>query len=97
VALRGSQDDRDQVLALPLPELARLVLTDARERGQWNWRSWLLDARRVNPQDEALNDAFAEAWAFLLNHGLVVWDSTSLSADAFVISRAGQRFLGTPG
>ncbi|MET7949074.1 TIGR02391 family protein [Micromonospora sp. NPDC005324] len=83
----------DEIVALPLDELALLVLGDADRTGAWNWRSWLLEARQagVKRSDAAL--ALSEAWNWLESHGLIAWDLGSDTDKSFAISRKGRQLL----
>jgi uncharacterized protein (TIGR02391 family) len=83
----------DQLVALPLDELALVVLRDADRGGAWNWRSWLLEARHagVRRQDAVLT--LSEAWNWLDSHGLIVWDPSQDTEKSFAISRKGRQLL----
>lgn len=86
--------EADEVLALPLDELALRVLADFRDNAEWNWRNWLLSARQHGyPNRPDAVQALAEAWAWILNHGLVVTDIAQSSAEAVLVSRRGEAFL----
>lgn len=39
--------EADEVVVLPLDELALMVLRDAYDNKEWNWGNWLLAARQV--------------------------------------------------
>lgn len=85
----------DDVIGLPLDELALLVLRDAAAQGTWNWRNWLLSARRNYPQRPDALQALAEAWSWLHTHGLISWSFNQDSDAAFSISRHGHQVLET--
>lgn len=84
----------DEVLALPLDELALLVLRDADNSREWNWRNWMNSAGHAGYRQmpEALQ-ALAEAWGWLIQHGLVAWDPQQSSDSSFKISRKGRHLL----
>lgn len=83
-----------EVLALPLDDLGLRVLKDARDNNEWNWQNWLIAARqRAYPGRKDVLNVLSEAWAWLLNRGLVVWNPQQSSAGAFVISRQGHQAL----
>lgn len=86
--------EADDVLALPLDDLALRVLQDARDNREWNWQNWLksANANAYKGRSDVLQ-ALSEAWAWLLNRGLVVWDPKQSSPGAFVVSRQGHEAL----
>lgn len=85
--------EADEVLALPLDDLALRVLKDARDNGEWNWKNWILAAKRGYQGRRDVLPVFSEAWSWLLNRGLVVWDPGQSSEASFVISRQGHQAL----
>lgn len=83
----------DEVVQLPIDDLALRVLKDARDNKEWNWRNWLISARRgYHDRPDALR-ALSEAWAWLLNRGLVVWNVHQSSESAIQVSRQGHEAL----
>jgi hypothetical protein len=58
----------DEVLALPLDELALRVLKDAHDKDEWNWRNWLLGAKRYMAGHKDALRALSEAWGWLISH-----------------------------
>lgn len=87
--------EADRVVALPLDELALLVLRDAKARRAWNWRSWLNHLRAPYADRPDALRALSEAWTWLHTHGLISWNFVQTSADAFDISRRGNEVLET--
>lgn len=85
----------DEVVGLPLDELALLVLRDAMAQGAWNWRNWLLGEKQRYPRRPDALQAFAEAWTWLQNHGLISWSFDQTSDAAFKVSRRGHQALET--
>ncbi|MFF5990704.1 MULTISPECIES: TIGR02391 family protein [Prauserella] len=84
----------DVVMSLPLDDLALRVLKDAHNSKEWNWQNWLNSARQhAYPGNRSALRALSEAWAWLLNRGLVIWDPEQSSPAAFVISRQGHEAL----
>ncbi|MGR3875614.1 TIGR02391 family protein [Streptomyces graminifolii] len=86
--------EADDVVALPLDDLALRVLRDALQSNEWNYRNWLLAASHhgyVTRKDAVA--ALGEAWAWLVNRGLVVPDVDQNSIGAFFISRQGREAL----
>ncbi|MFD2399932.1 TIGR02391 family protein [Prauserella oleivorans] len=79
---------------MPLDDLALRVLKDARDSNEWNWQNWLNSARqRAYPGNKQALRVLSEAWAWLLNRGLVVWNPEQSSPASFVISRQGHEAL----
>lgn len=84
----------DQVVALPIDELALAVLLDARDTDQWNWRNWMQHARQRTYQGHPdVIHALEEAWAWLRQHGLTVQTIDQGSCDAIRVSRRGDELL----
>lgn len=87
------QISADEILALPLDELALRVLQNARDTNEWNWRNWLLGARRWLAGHEPALQALSEAWGWLSNRGLIAASPSQDSSAAFIISRRGRELL----
>lgn len=85
----------DEVVRLPLDELALLLLRNAAAQGEWNWRNWLLSARPKYATRPDAMQALAEAWSWLHTHGLISWSSDQTSDAAFKVSRRGHKVLET--
>ncbi|GAA1959447.1 TIGR02391 family protein [Catenulispora subtropica] len=87
--------EADDVVSLPLDDLALRVLKSARAAGERNWQNWLLGARnRGYPTRPDAAQALSEAWAWLQNRGLIAWDvEQSSTPGMFVISRQGEAAL----
>ncbi|WP_426593828.1 TIGR02391 family protein [Cellulomonas sp. McL0617] len=85
--------EADEVVSLPLDELALRVLTDYRDNNEWNWRNWMLLAmQEAYPRRPDAVRALAEAWSWILNHGLVA-PNLDKGDHAVVVSRQGEAFL----
>lgn len=87
----------DDVVALPLEELALRVLENYHEDpDSWHWGNWVA-ARKVeygHRQHREAIKALHEAWAWIFNHGLVVRDPDRDSDDGCVLlSRQGAEAL----
>lgn len=83
----------EEILALPLDELALHVLKDACDKNTWHWKNWLINAKvRLPDQPDALR-ALSEAWGWLINRGLVAGDPDQNSSEAIFISRRGRELL----
>lgn len=86
--------EADEVKALPLDDLALRVLKDARDNNEWNWRNWLNSAHQfAYPEDDEALNALSEAWAWLINRGLIVWNPKQSSEGSFFVSRQGHAAL----
>ena len=84
----------DETLSLPLDELALSVLRDAHANEEWNYRNWLMKARRhAYPDRSDALAACAEAWGWLQAKGLIAFDPHQSSSEAFIISRRGLQLL----
>jgi len=86
--------EADEVLALPLDELALRVLQDADANEESNWRNWMLSAAQgpYRKQPQVLR-ALSEAWTWLHNHGLVIWNPDKTHADSIAVSRKGREVI----
>src|SRR4051812_17038564 len=59
--------EADDVVGLPVDDLALRVLVDARDNNEWNWRNWVLLAQRAYQGRNDAVQALVEAWTWLLN------------------------------
>lgn len=84
----------DHVVALPLDELALWVLADFQATQGWNWSNWLIGRQQglYRGRPDALR-ALSEAWAWIINHGLVARTVGQTSAESVTISRLGEEAL----
>lgn len=85
----------DEITALPLDELALLVLRDAKATNAWNWRNWLIGAGQRYPRKSDAMRAFAEAWGWLHARGLVCGSPEQDTPQSFIITRRGEQLLST--
>ncbi|GAB3404724.1 TIGR02391 family protein [Flindersiella endophytica] len=84
----------EEVIALPLDELALRVLADAHAGGTWNWRNWMISAGQHHyPRNAEAMRALSEAWTWLMTKGLVAWNPTQSSEAAIFVTRRGQEVL----
>jgi len=83
----------DDVVALPIDDLALRVLQDARDSNEWNWHNWMLTAVQNYPRGRDAVLALSEAWSWLIGRGLVVWDPSQSSDAAIQVSRQGHEAL----
>jgi uncharacterized protein (TIGR02391 family) len=79
----------DEVVGLPVDELAFEVLRDIDANHEWSRRSWLLQAEEssLRSRRDAIN-ALAEAWSWLYAKGLVAEGTERL-----FVTRLGRRVL----
>ncbi|TQL58767.1 uncharacterized protein (TIGR02391 family) [Oryzihumus leptocrescens] len=85
----------DEIVALPLDELALRILADVKANNEWNWRNWMLSAVQSSAYSrhpQALR-ALSEAWGWLRANGLVAWDPSQDSAQAIFVTRRGDEVL----
>lgn len=85
--------DADDVIALPLDELALRVLTHYVATDGWHWGNWMNGRKQTYAGRSDAVQALAEAWAWLLNRGVVVRNMGQSSEGAVVVSRQGRVFL----
>ena len=85
--------EADEVLALPLDELALMVLQDADADREWNWQNWLNSARRGYGQRADALQALSEAWGWLQSHDLIAWKVSQSAPGSFEITRLGRKVL----
>ncbi|WP_432741797.1 TIGR02391 family protein [Streptomyces sp. JH002] len=85
--------EADEVVALPVDDLALRVLRDARDADEWNWHNWVRRARVAYQKHPDAVLALTEAWTWLLNRGLVVWNVHKDTPASFMISRQGHAAL----
>lgn len=86
---RGWTLEAEDVLDLPLDELALRLLVDVTETATWNWRNWMMAAERhAYPGREDVLQVLGEAWQWLFNKGLVMpYDPVQSSQDAISVTR----------
>ncbi len=85
----------NEVLSLPLEDLAYRVLGDARDSDAWNSHSWLLEHGQYagyGNNSPALR-ALAEAWGWLRARGLIERDPAQTSDTAIFVTRRGHEVL----
>lgn len=85
--------EADEVIVLPVDDLALRILKDASDTNEWNWRNWVLLAEQSYGKNSAASLALVEAWTWLLNRGLVVRDVNQASGEAILVSRQGHETL----
>jgi uncharacterized protein (TIGR02391 family) len=85
--------EADEVVGLPIDELAYLVLQDAKANDEWNYRNWLLLAKTAYAARPDALRALAEAWNWLIARGLVAQNPQQSAAEAFFITRRGSEVL----
>lgn len=91
--MRAWELEADDVARLPVDDLAMRVLLDARDNGEWNWRNWMLLAQQAYGRTSPAIPALVEAWAWLINRGLVVRDINQPSTESIAVSRQGHEAL----
>jgi hypothetical protein len=84
----------DQVLGLPVDELARHVLRHIGQDGSSvNWRAWMGLVKQYNGYQLDERRALSEAWCRLQNHGFIAWDPRQGTQECFFITRLGRETL----
>lgn len=86
----------DEVVALPLDELALCLLVEvAEDRARPSPRNWmrLLESGSTYGRASSALSALAEAWAWLLARGLIAPDLSQTSGDWVFITRLGRKVI----
>lgn len=86
----------DELMQLPMPDLALLVLADFEARNGWNARNWHVENDQWHTEHmrrAGLGDRLAEAWAWLEAHAYVSRRYDQTSADARRVTDEGRRAL----
>jgi uncharacterized protein (TIGR02391 family) len=86
----------DELLAIPLPDLALLVLADFKQGNGWNQRSWMLEAQQGHTEvarRAGVLDRLAEAWAWLNAKAFVSWRPDQDTPDSRRVTDEGHRAL----
>lgn len=85
----------DELMTLPLPDLALLVLGDFKEGNGWNQRNWMLGAgsQASGARKTELINRLAEAWAWLNARAFVSWRPDQDTADSRRVTDEGNRAL----
>lgn len=90
----GWQLEADEVLALPVDELALAILADVAATNEWSAYNWMIAAQeRAYGQRSNVLRALAEAWGWLRANGLVARDPVQSHGDAIFVTRLGRRVL----
>lgn len=85
----------DELMVLPLPDLALLVLGDFQSSDGWNQRNWLLAAkeRLAGTSAPGVTNRLAEALAWLNARAYVSWRPDQDTPDSRRVTEEGQRAL----
>lgn len=85
----------EEVLALPLEDLAYRVLADAQDSNAWNSHNWLNEHAQFAgyASNPAALRALAEAWGWMRSRGLVERDPGQSSETAIFVTRRGHEVL----
>lgn len=86
----------DELLAIPLPDLALLVLADFKQGQGWNQRNWMLEAQQGHAdvvRHARVVDRLAEAWAWLNAKAFVSWRPDQDTAESRRVTDEGHRAL----
>lgn len=84
----------DATLAMPINSLAIEILKDFKASGGWNRDSWIKESQQWgSAKGQEVERALSEGWAWLISRGLVAWDPSQSSANAYFITRLGHEAL----
>ena len=84
----------DATLTMPINSLAMEILRDFEASSGWNRDNWIKVSRqRGTVQGRGMERALSEGWAWLISRGLVAWDPSQSSPNAYFITRLGHEAL----
>jgi uncharacterized protein (TIGR02391 family) len=86
----------EELRALPLPDLALLVLADFKAGSGWNQQNWMNGAAQSHRDvttAQGVMDRLAEAWAWLNAHAFVSMLPGQTSPDSRRVTEEGERAL----
>jgi uncharacterized protein (TIGR02391 family) len=85
----------DELMTLPMPDLALLVLADFKMNNGWNSRSWILGANQNHEaaRGTEVQNRLAEAWGWLEARAFVSRRFDQSSPDARRVTDEGERAL----
>ena len=80
----------DATLTMPINSLAMEILRDFEASSGWNRDNWIkVSQQRGTVQGRGMERALSEGWAWLISRGLVAWDPSQPSPNAYFITRLG--------
>ncbi|PKQ22662.1 MAG: TIGR02391 family protein [Actinobacteria bacterium HGW-Actinobacteria-5] len=82
----------DQLVALPVDDLALRVVTDFAPHG-WNEHNYLNEHKQSGDFTDPAMSAIAEALSWARAHGLIARSATQSSADAIFVTRLGHQAI----
>jgi len=81
-------------LAMPINSLALEILRDYKQGGGWNRDNWMKEsAQSGSAGSREVQRALSEGWAWLISRGLVAWDPSQSSSNAYFVTRLGDEAL----
>jgi len=84
----------DATLTMPINSLAMEILRDFEASSGWNRDNWIkVSQQRGTVQGRGMERALSEGWAWLISRGLVAWDPSQSSPNAYFITRLGHEAL----
>lgn len=85
----------EELMQLPMPDLALLVLSDFKMGDGWNMRNWMLGANQLQEvaRRRDVQDRLAEAWGWLEARAFVSHRFDQTSADARRVTEEGNTAL----
>ena len=79
---------------MPINSLAMEILKDFRASDGWNRDNWIKESQQWgSAQGRDVERVLSEGWAWLSSRGLVAWDPSQSSANAYFITRLGHQAL----
>ncbi len=84
----------EATLTMPINSLAMEILRDYKQSGGWNRDNWMKEsAQWGSAGSRDVQRALSEGWAWLISRGLVAWDPSQSSSDAYFVTRLGDEAL----
>lgn len=84
----------DATLTMPINSLAIEILRDFKASNGWNRDSWIKESQQWGTaQGRDVERVLSEGWAWLISRGLVAWDPSQSSPNAYFITRLGNEAL----
>ncbi|MEJ7706744.1 MAG: hypothetical protein WKF82_05300 [Nocardioidaceae bacterium] len=84
----------DATLSMPINSLAMEILRDFESSNGWNRDSWIKESQQWGTaRGREVERALSEGWAWLISRGLVAWDPSQSSPNAYFITRLGHEAL----
>ena len=88
---RSFEYEEDEILTMPVEDVALAVLQDAHDNGEWNAYNWMQLAEQSYGRPPLRR--LAEGWQWLFSKGAVARDYSQSAADAMFVTELGRSLL----